>query len=224
MVEITFQDWRKSKSKEEKKRFHEKRIFEILLSRAFAENEVTISNVDFIRVYLLANEKHEFSFKKTTELGEIEVDAPYDFRNYLALESLEDQFKEFKKLVLLYIVPVLKELSGLSEEKFLNLVNLSLEQIPLQNYEIVFLVGKTPKKSPSRKKVAILKGVHRAVGFQLYCEVFNSKGVRIANKLLVKEIGNEFVYSRFLGELKWENESRIIVKSRTSNWQETIDC
>lgn len=87
----------------------------------------------------------------------------------------------------------------------------------------MFLAGKTPKKSPSRKKVALLKGVHRVEGFQLYCEVYDARGMQIVNKLLAEEVGVEQVYSRFLGELKWQSESLIVVKSPYSSWQATIE-
>jgi hypothetical protein len=37
-----------------------------------------------------------------------------------------------------------------------------LEKVVKQNYEGIFLVGKTPKKSPSKKQIAILKGIHHS--------------------------------------------------------------
>lgn len=223
MLEVFFQDWRKSRTKEEKKRFHEKRVFEIIFSEAISEYGLVIEDISMIRIYCHANEKFDFSYKKIDGL-EIKIDSPYDLRDFMSLESQEEKFEEFKKLVFLYVVPVLKEITGLSEERVFELTNLALDQIPHQNYEIVFLAGKTPKKSPNRKKVAILRGIHQSAGFRLYCEVFNSRGRRIANKLLVEEVGNEVVYARFLGDLKWESDSNIVVKSRTSSWQETVEC
>ncbi|MBM7361387.1 hypothetical protein JOC93_000011 [Priestia taiwanensis] len=35
--------------------------------------------------------------------------------------------------------------------------------------------------------------------------------------MLVEDVGNEIVYARFLGTLKWENENHIVVASKTSS-------
>jgi len=48
------------------------------------------------------------------------------------------------------------------------------------------------------------------------------KGLRIINQLLVEEVGNEVVYARFLGSLKWESNQLITVKSKTSSWTKEI--
>ncbi len=147
---------------------------------------------------------------------------PYDYMQFLNLESVEEKYKHFCELVYLYVVLAIEKYSNLTLEMIKEYVNEALQEIEKENYEIVFLVDKTPKKSPSRKKTAILKGIHRSEGFQLMCEVYNDKGLRVVNKLLVEEVGNEVVYSRFLGKLKWENEHLIIVKSKTSSWMEEV--
>ncbi|MDQ0199994.1 hypothetical protein J2S10_003177 [Neobacillus ginsengisoli] len=43
--------------------------------------------------------------------------------------------------------------------------------------------------------MAVLKGIHRSEGFQLRYEVYNEKGLRIIDELLVEEVGNETVYA-----------------------------
>ncbi len=68
----------------------------------------------------------------------------------------------------------------------------------------------------------MLKGIHRCSGFQLWCEVYDEKGLRIINQLLVEEVGNEVVYARFLGSLKWESNQLITIKSKTSSWTKEI--
>lgn len=220
---IVFLDWRKGKTKEETRQFHGVRVFELIFGEKMTELGLNIDSFQLISIYCLADERKKYSYKKEESIGNVSIMTPYDCRNFMALESNEEKYEEFERLIYLYAVPVLKDLSPLPEEKILEIVQDSLEEIVRQNYEIVFLVGKTPKKSPSRKKIAILRGIHRAEGFQLYCEVFNTRGYRLANQLLVEEVGNEFAYARFLGELKWEDDSTIIVKSRTSSWQVIIE-
>ena len=223
MLSIDFQDFRKNKTKEEKIKFHEMRVFELVFSEKIVEYGLSIDNIQMIRILCLANEKKNFTYQKAEEIGEVTVEVPYDFREFTALKSTEEKFYEFKRLIYEYVLPIFIEFSNFPEEVVEETITESLNQIVLQNYEIVFLVGKTPKKSPDRKKIAILRGVHQVSGFRLYCEVYNSKGIRILNKLLIKEVGNEGVYARFLGDMKWENESLITVKSRSSSWQEILE-
>lgn len=218
-MDVHFNDWRKNLTKEDKLKKHEMNIFELIFSRKAAELGLTIEGYELINIFCLGKDQIPFSFKKQPEIGQIEVKVPYSFYSFFSLETTEEKFEEFKHLFHSSAVPVLLECSSLSKESILDLVEQSLEQIPAQNYEAVFLAGKTPKKSPSRKKVALLKGVHRVEGFQLYCEVYDESGMQIVNKLLLEEIGEPNTYSRFLGKLKWQSESLIVVQSAYSNWQ-----
>lgn len=222
MFTINFQDWRKNRSKKEKEQFHEIRIFELIFSRKITELGLKMDDIEMITILCLANDKIELSYEIQAQ-NELVVAVPYNFQFFMSLNSVEEKFHEFEKLVRLYILPMLNKFVNLSKDSILEMVNISIEQIVSQDYEAVFLVGKTPKKSPSRKKTAILRGIHRVDGFRLYCEVFDAKGMRILNKLLVKEIGSEQVYSRFLGELRWENEFSIVVKSLSSSWKSEIE-
>ncbi|MBE7144400.1 hypothetical protein C2L96_26800 [Bacillus cereus] len=181
-----------------------------------------LRKIEKISIYCLANENTDVSYKVNRESGEVTVLVPYDFMDFLTLESVEDKYKEFCELVVKYVIPGIEEDSTLSPSVIKDYVEEALDEIAKQNYEGIFLVGKTPKKSPSRKKMAILKGIHRVKGFQLRCEVYDEKGLKILDKLLVEEVGNEVVYSRFLGTLKWESENLILVKSKSSNWEEEI--
>ncbi|WP_342666964.1 hypothetical protein [Priestia koreensis] len=130
---------------------------------------------------------------------------------------------EFCRVVRKYILPTFQQYSSLSPSIVERYVEEALEEIVKENYEKVFLVAKTPKKSPNRKNTAILKGIHRVSGFQLWCEIYNARSLGIVNQLLVEEVGNEVVYARFLGELKWENNEKVIVKSKTSSWFSQIE-
>lgn len=223
MVFVHFNDWRKNLTKIDKQQKHEMNIFELIFSRKATELGLTLEGHELIDVFCLGNERSPYSLKKQPEIGQIQVKVPYSFQSFFSLENTEAKFEEFKQLIHLYAVPVLLECSPLPMEIILELVDRSLNQIPAQNYEAVFLAGKAPKKSPSRKKVALLKGIHRVEGFQLYCEVYDVRGMRIVNKLLVEEVGVESAYSRFLGELKWQSESLIVVNSPYSSWQATIE-
>lgn len=222
MLKVKFYDWKKQRPKKHYLRVHEIRIFELIFSKKINEFEMGLGEIEQVTVYCLANENTDISYKVNRALGEICVYVPYDFMEFLTRDSVEEKYNEFCKLVHQYVIPGLEENSTLSPSIVREYVEESLGEIVKQNYEGIFLVGKTPKKSPSRKKIAILKGIHRVKGFQLRCEVYDEKGLKIRNQLLVEEVGNEMVYSRFLGTLKWESENLIVVKSKSSSWKEEI--
>ncbi|MCQ6357634.1 MULTISPECIES: hypothetical protein [Bacillus] len=222
MLKVKFYDWKKQRPKKHYLRVHEIRIFELIFSKAISDFEMGLGEIEQVTVYCLANENTDISYNVNRSLGEIRVDVPYDFMGFLTLDSVEEKYNEFCKLVRQYVIPGLEVNSTLSPSIVREYVEKSLGEIVKQNYEGIFLVGKTPKKSPSRKKIAILKGIHRVKGFQLRCEVYDEKGLKIRDQLLVEEVGNEMVYSRFLGTLKWENENLIVVKSKSSSWKEEI--
>jgi hypothetical protein len=222
LLEVKFYDWKKSRPKKHYLLVHEIRIFELIFAKKVSEFEMGLKEIEKVTVYCLAKESTDVSYKVNRTSGEISVLVPYDFMNFLTLELVEEKCKEFCKLVRQYVIPGLEENSTLSSSIVKGYIEESLEEIVKQNYEGIFLVGKTPKKSPSRKKVAILKGIHRVKGFQLRCEVYDEKGLRVLDKLLVEEVGNERVYARFLGTLKWESENLIVVQSKSSSWKEEI--
>ncbi|MDM5192450.1 hypothetical protein QUG02_05600 [Bacillus hominis] len=222
MLEVKFYDWKKQRPKKHYLRVHEIRIFELIFSKAISDFEMGLGEIEQVTVYCLANENTDISYNVNRSLGEIHVDVPYDFMGFLTLDSVEEKYNEFCKLIRQYVIPGLEVNSTLSPSIVREYVEKSLGEIVKQNYEGIFLVGKTPKKSPSRKKIAILKGIHRVKGFQLRCEVYDEKGLKIRDQLLVEEVGNEMVYSRFLGTLKWESENLIVVKSKSSSWKEEI--
>ncbi|MED4205773.1 hypothetical protein [Neobacillus mesonae] len=175
-----------------------------------------------ISVYCLANSNKSVSFEEDNATEEIQIFVPYDYMSFLELESTQAKFQEFSELVRCYIVPAIKTYSKLSSSIIESYVEEALSEIAKQNFEAVFIIDKTLRKSPSRKKKAILKGIHRSEGFQLRCEVYNEKGLRMIDELLVEQVGNEVVYARFLGTLKWENENLIVVKSKSSSWNAEI--
>lgn len=218
MVNIHFYDWGKNRPKKHYNRLHEMRIFELIFSKKLSEFEIGLNSVENIVIYCLANPNKDISYEIKDTLGEIRIFIPYDYMCFLNKKSTGEKYQHFCELVRLYVVLAIEKYSTLSSSVILAHVEEALQEIEKQNYEGVFLIGKTPKKSPSRKKLAILKGIHRSEGFQLRCEVYNEKGLRLVNQLLVEEVGNEVVYSRFLGTLKWENENLIVVKSKTSSW------
>lgn len=222
MMDVHFYDWAKKRPKKHYNRLHEMRIFELLFSKKLSSFNLGLGTVENIDIYCLANPNKDTSYELCEDLWEICIYVPYDYMQFLNMKSVEEKYKHFCDLVHLYVVPAIEKYSKLSIEMIKAHVNEALQEIEKENYEIVFLVDKTPKKSPSRKKTAILKGIHRSEGFQLMCEVYNDKGLRVVNKLLVEEVGNEVVYSRFLGKLKWENEHLIVVKSKTSSWMEEV--
>lgn len=222
MLEVKFYDWKKQRPKKHYLRVHEIRIFELIFSKKINEFEMELEEIERVTVYCLANENTDISYNVNRSLGEIRVDVPYDFMGFLTLDSVEEKYNEFCKLVRQYVIPGLEVNSTLSPSIVREYVEKSLGEIVKQNYEGIFLVGKTPKKSPNRKKIAILKGIHRVKGFELRCEVYDEKGLKIRDQLLVEDVGNEMVYSRFLGTLKWESENLIVVKSKSSSWKEEI--
>jgi hypothetical protein len=222
MLNIHFMDWGKNRPKKHYNRLHEMRIFELIFSTKITELGMELVEYKNISVFCLAKPNKKVSFDENNPFGEIKILVPYDYMSFLELDSIQAKFREFSNLVRLYIVPAINKYSKLPSAIIESYVEEALNEIVKQNFEAVFIVDKTPKKSPSRKKMAILKGIHRSEGFQLRCEVYNEKGLRIIDELLVKEVGNETVYARFLGTLKWENENLITVKSKSSSWKAEV--
>lgn len=223
MTNLAFLNWKKRLPKEEKYTIHQIRIFEDIFMRELMQQAIPLKQLELISIYCLADERKPYSLSINKSRDEAEVMAPYDFGTFAALPTAEEKYREFRELVFLYVVPVLEAYTDISSELLMEKVENALKQIEKQEYQDVFLAGKTPKKSPSRKQTALLKGIHRPEGFQLYCEVYNAEGLRIVNQLLVEEVGNSTVYARFLGDLKWESESRITVKFRASSWQAVVE-
>lgn len=222
MLDIHFLDWGKNRPKKHYMRLHEMRIFELIFSTKLSELGVNLREFKSMNVYCLADLKKETSYEENPAIEEIKILVPYDFMTFLELDSDQAKLQAFSKLVKSYIVPALEKFSNLSPSAISLYVEEALNEIVKRNYEGVFIVDKTPRKSPNRKKMAILKGIHRSEGFQLRCEVYNEKGLKIIDQLLVEEVGNEIVYARFLGNLKWVNDNLIIVKSKTSSWEAEI--
>ncbi|GGE62023.1 hypothetical protein [Priestia taiwanensis] len=164
------------------------------------------------------NPNKEVSIKISEALGEISIFIPDDYMDFINIKLTEEKFQHFSTLIRQYVIPVLEKHCDLEPSEISVYIEEALDYVIQENYEAIFLVDKTPKKSPSRKRTAILKGIHRSEGFQLWCEVYNEKGRRVVNQLFVEEVGNEIVYARFLGTLKWENENHIVIKSKKSSW------
>ncbi|MCA1321403.1 hypothetical protein LC085_15975 [Bacillus tianshenii] len=222
MLSIRFLDWRKNRQRKHYNRLHEMRVFELIFSTKLAELGVQLGQFESINVYCFADSNKELAYDESHAAGEIKILVAYDFMNFLELDSNQAKFEAFSDLVKTYIEPALVEYSKFSAPEISSYVEEALHEIVKRNYEIVFLVDKTPRKSPNRKKMAILRGIHRSEGFQLRCEIYNDKGLKIIDRLLVEEVGNEIVYARFLGNLKWVDDDLIVVSSRTSSWKEEI--
>ncbi len=222
MFNIHIIDWAKKRPKKHYNNVHELRIFELIFCKKLKEIGFKIDEINSITVYCLANPNKEVSYSEEMAIRDIEVFLPDDYMLFIELGSIEEKYEAFCHIVRSYIVPCLENYSLFSLTTIEKYVEESLEEIVKQNYEAVFLVAKTPKKSPNRKLLAMLKGIHRCSGFQLWCEVYDEKGLRIINQLLVEEVGNEVVYARFLGSLKWESNQLITVKSKTSSWTKEI--
>jgi hypothetical protein len=219
---IEFCDWIRNRPKEHRKKLSELRVFELLLSEKMTELVTNLGGIDRIVVYFLANSKEKLSYDVKLTMGEVVIYIPDDFMIFIDMKSTEEKFQHFSKLIYQYVIPALEEHSDVPSSTIYAYIEEALDYVVKENYEAVFLVDKTPKKSPSRKRTAILKGIHRSEGFQLRCEVYSAQGRRVIDQLLVEEIGNEFRYARFLGTLRWESENHIVVKSKTSSWMAEV--
>ncbi|MDC7783987.1 hypothetical protein [Priestia megaterium] len=222
MLDIHIYDWAKKRPRKHYNNIHELRIFELIFCNRLKDLEFKLEEVKSIAVYCLANPNKEVSYSEEKATQEVEIFLPDDYMLFIELETVEKKYQAFCNIVRNYIVPVLEKYSSFSLVTIQKYVEGALEEIVNQNYEAIFLAAKTPKKSPNRKLLAMLKGVHRYSGFQLWCEVYNERGLRIINELLVEEVGNEVVYARFLGELKWESNQLITIKSKTSSWMKEV--
>lgn len=222
MFDIHIMDWAKKRPKKHYNNIHELRVFELIFCRKLKDLGFDLDELNSITLYCLANPNKNVSYSEMKAFQEVEILLPDDYMLFIELESVEEKYQAFCNVVRSYVVPVLEKYSSFSLVTIQKYVEGALEEIVNQNYEAIFLAAKTPKKSPNRKLLAMLKGVHRYSGFQLWCEVYNERGLRITNELLVEEVGNEVVYARFLGELKWKSNQLIIIKSKTSSWMKEV--
>src|SRR6478735_2989858 len=222
MFDIHIMDWAKKRPKKHYNNIHKLRVFELIFCRKLKDLGFELDELNSIAVYCLANPNKDVSYSEEKAIHEVEILLPDDYMLFIELESVEEKYQAFCNIVRKYIVPTLEKYSTFSLLTIQKYVEEALEEIVSQGYEAIFLVAKTPKKSPNRKLLAMLRGVHRYSGFQLWCEVYNEKGLRIINELLVEEVGNEVVYARFLGQLRWESNQLITIKSKTSSWMKEV--
>ena len=54
-----------------------------------------LKEIEKVTVYCLANKNTDISYKVNRALGEICIDIPYDFMNFLTLNSVEEKCQEF---------------------------------------------------------------------------------------------------------------------------------
>ncbi|MBX9993603.1 hypothetical protein [Priestia aryabhattai] len=222
MFDIHIMDWAKKRPKKHYNNIHGLRVFELIFCRKLEDLGLQLDELNSITLYCLADPNKDISYSEMKAFQEVEILLPDDYMLFIELESVEEKYQAFCNIVRSYVVPVLEKYSSFSLVTTQNYVEEALEEIVSQGYEASFLVVKTPKKSPNRKLLAMLRGVHRYSGFQLWCEVYNERGLRIINELLVEEVGNEVVYARFLGQLKWESNQLITIKSKTSSWMKEV--
>ncbi|KWU57846.1 hypothetical protein [Priestia megaterium] len=222
MFDIHIMDWAKKRPKNHYNNIHGLRVFELIFCRKLEDLGLQLDELNSITLYCLADPNKDISYSEMKAFKEVEILLPDDYMLFIELESVEEKYQAFCNIVKSYVVPVLEKYSSFSLVTTQNYVEEALEEIVSQGYEASFLVAKTPKKSPNRKLLAMLRGVHRYSGFQLWCEVYNERGLRIINELLVEEVGNEVVYARFLGQLKWESNQLITIKSKTSSWMKEV--
>jgi hypothetical protein len=222
MFDIHIMDWTKKRPKKHYNNIHGLRVFELIFCRKLKDLGFELDELNSITLYCLADPNKDISYSEMKAFQEVEILLPGDYMLFIELESVEEKYQAFCNIVRSYVVPVLEKYSSFSLVTIQKYVEEALEEIVSQGYEAIFLVAKTPKKSPNRKLLAMLRGVHRYSGFQLWCEVYNERGLRIINELLVEEVGNEVVYARFLGELKWESNQLITIKSKTSSWMKEV--
>ena len=97
-----------------------------------------LREIEKVTVFCLANENTDISYEVNRALGEIRIYVPYDFMDFLALNSVEEKYKEFCKLVRQYVVLGLEENSTLSSSVVKGYIEESLDEIVKQNYEGIF--------------------------------------------------------------------------------------
>ncbi|MGE1111382.1 hypothetical protein ACQJ0K_06465 [Priestia megaterium] len=222
MFYIHIMDWAKKRPKKHYNNIHGLRVFELIFCRKLKDLGFALDELNSITLYCLADPNKDISYSEMKAFQEVEILLPDDYMLFIELESVEEKYQAFCNIVRSYVVPVLEKYSSFSLVTIQKYVEEALEEIVSQGYEAIFLVAKTLKKSPNRKLLAMLRGMHRYSGFQLWCEVYNERGLRIINDLLVEEVGNEVVYASFLGELKWESNQLITIKSKTSSWMKEV--
>ncbi|MBM6619154.1 hypothetical protein [Bacillus suaedaesalsae] len=214
LKEILLQDFTNKQKKNEIGFTLQTNLFQLLLSKYL--QGIHTQDVEYLHVYCLGN-LTEITYDSYTIENGLTVKIPYNPIQFLNLQSYEEKFSEYKRILDSFIAPVFLE-KGWDYTP----VTKALNEIKRHEGKLEFPLKGTPKKNPNRKYSAFVYGIHTITSFQLIGKILDKNGECLAEKLLVEEVPNANIYRRFLGQAKWIDNYNFQVFSKTSKWVETI--
>jgi len=217
LKEIAFSDMTNRMNKNEIGFNHQTRIFQLLLGRYLSG--IRTKDVKYLNVYCIDKVK-EILIDPFVIEGGLTVKIPYNPIRFLACKTDEEKFNEYTRIINEYIAPVFKE-----KEWDFSPVYHALNKIEEHKYQAEFILKGTPKKSPDRRHIAHVIGIHMTTTFKLIAKIYDKDGLLIKEKILVEDIPNEIVYRRYLGMSEWiDNKTfQVISKTRLPNFFVTFD-
>jgi len=208
--EIVLSDLTNKPSKNEVGFNHQTRIFQLLLSRYLKGIET--KDVMSLMVYCVDKIK-EIEIDDYTIENSLTVKIPYNPRELLKHDAVEDKYIEYVRMMNEYIAPVFQKLNW----DYSPLLQ-ALDRIKGHGYQAEFLLKGTPKKSPDKAYTAIVTGVHTVWAFQLIAKIYDKGGLLVKQGILAEEVPHELVYARYLGKAEWIDNQTLQVSSKTSKW------
>ncbi|WP_226678565.1 hypothetical protein [Mesobacillus jeotgali] len=193
---------------------HQTRIFQLLMSRYLKGIETKEDR--YLSIYCVDKVKEIEIDDYTIENGRT-VKIPYNPIEFLKLDTVEEKYEEYVRIFNDYIDPVFREMDW----DYSPVIH-ALEKVKEHNYQAQFILKNTPKKSPDKRHIALVLGIHSVNSFQLIARIYDKDGLMIKEKVLAEEVPNEMVYARFLGKAAWKDHQTFEVRSISSQWAGTI--
>ncbi|MBT2684531.1 hypothetical protein [Bacillus sp. ISL-37] len=131
---------------------HQTRIFQLLMSRYLKGIET--SEDRYLNIYCIDKVKEIEIDDYTIENGRT-VKIPYNPIEFLKLDSVEEKYEEYTRILNDFIAPVFGRLNW----DYSPVIH-ALGKIKEHSYQAEFLLKNTPKKSPDKRYTAVVHGVH----------------------------------------------------------------
>jgi len=147
--------------------------------------------------------KNDFLLKNFTGICDLELE--YNVKEFFKLNLIE------KKIVTLNLLMQGLEIVSKKEEwnmeEFYKIRDIIIDS----NYENIWKWSRA-KKSPNKKYKAELILNHDVEVIEFILKITTKE--KSWEKIILKEIPDEFKYVKYLGELKWEDEGKIVLKPK----------
>lgn len=206
-----------------KKRDNVEEDFELQMS---APSAVFAYYLSSLRVKDEIRQINIFCDKNTTDIdlnqniidGFWDITVPYDPNILLSIKQ-EKVKKEEIKLLITDVFTRIYTFKGWEVSDFKRAI-FHAEQM---GFTLEFLLKGTPKKSPNRKHIAIVKCTEDIKSFKMVCSIYDRYGVLISEKLIVETMPSSFTYQQFIGKPIWESNEIFSIEAKHGKWKESVD-